>query len=90
MAKIKVHLTFPPKIIGEIDDLVGKRGRSKFVAEAAKEKISREKFLKALKECAGTWKSENHPNLPSSKDVVKFVEKIRKESEERLGRIYHE
>ena len=88
MAKTKVHLTFPPKIIVEIDNLVGKRGRSKFVSEAAKEKISREKFLKALKECAGAWKSENHPNLPSSKDVVKFVEKIRKESEERLGRIY--
>ena len=90
MIKTKVHLTFPPKIISEIDNLVGKRGRSKFVSEAAKEKINREKFSKAIRECAGTWKSENHPNLSSSKDVVKFVEKIRKESEERLGRIYHE
>lgn len=90
MTKTKVHLTFPPKIIVEIDNLVGKRGRSKFVAEAAKEKISRERFSKALKECAGSWKSKNHPELSSTKHVVKFVEKIRKESDERLERIYHE
>lgn len=90
MTKTKVHLTFPPKIIGEIDNLVGKRGRSKFVAEAAKEKINREKFSRSLRECAGAWKSENHPELSSTEHVVKFVEKIRKESQERLRRIYHE
>jgi len=90
MAKTKVHLTFPPKIIREIDKLVGKRGRSKFVSEAARERINREKYASSLKECAGAWKSENHPELSSTGHVVKFIKKIRKESEERLKRIYHE
>ncbi|GAH31013.1 unnamed protein product [marine sediment metagenome] len=90
MAKIKVHLTFPPEIITEIDDLVGRRGRSKFAAEAAKEKIAREKFSKALKECAGAWKIDNHPELSSTKNVIKFVGKIREDSKERLKRIYNE
>ena len=90
MIKTKVHLTFPPEIIREIDNLVGKRGRSKFVSEAAEEKIKREKYSSSLKKCAGAWKSENHPELSSTGHVVKFVEKIRKESGERLKRIYHE
>ena len=90
MTKTKVHLTFPPEIITEVDDLVGRRGRSKFVAEAAKEKINRERFSKALEECAGAWKIDDHPELSSTKNVIKFVEKLREDSEERLKRIYNE
>ncbi|MCL5987254.1 MAG: ribbon-helix-helix domain-containing protein [Actinobacteria bacterium] len=90
MATTKVHLTFPPEIIEEIDKLVSKRRRSKFVAEATREKINREKFQKALRECAGAWKPENHPDLATTQDVIDFVDNIRKESEERLKRIYNE
>lgn len=90
MTKEKVHLTFPPEIIKEIDNLVGRRGRSKFVSEAAKEKLNREKFIRALEECPGAWKIDNHPELSSTENVIKFVEKIRKDSETRLKRIYNE
>ena len=88
--KVKTHITLPKDILEAIDKLAGKRGRSKFMKEAAEEKIAREKFLKALKESAGAWKDENHPELSSMKDIHRYVRKIREESSKRLKRIYHE
>ena len=88
--KVKAHLVFPVELLETIDKLVGKRKRSKFMTGAAKEKIAREKFLKALQETAGSWKDENHPELSSLEDINKYVEEIREGSEKRFREIYHE
>lgn len=88
--KVKAHLVFPVELLETIDKLVGKRKRSKFMTEAAKEKIAREKFLKALQEAAGSWKDDNHPELSYLMDINKYVEEIREGSEKRFREIHHE
>ena len=90
LKKVKAHITLPKNILETIDKLAGKRGRSKFMKEAAEEKIDRERFLKALKESVGAWKDKNHPELSSIKDIHRYVRKMREESNKRLKRIYHE
>ena len=61
--KSKAHLVFPEELLQAIDKLVGKRGRSKFVAEAARKELKRIQFLQALQEAAGSWKDDDHPEL---------------------------
>lgn len=84
----KTHLIFPRELLEAIDKFVGKRKRSQFVVEATKEKLAQEKFLKVLKETAGAWKDENHPELRTKKDVDKYLRKLRKSFGERLKRVY--
>lgn len=61
--KNKAHLIFPEDLLQAIDKLAGKRGRSKFVVEATRKELKRIQFLEALREAAGSWKDENHPEL---------------------------
>ena len=84
----KTHLVFPRELLETIDKFVGKRKRSRFVVEAAKEKLAREKFAKALKEAAGCWRDENHPDLMTKRDVDRYVRKLRKSWRKRLKRAY--
>jgi len=71
-----------------IDQLVGKRKRSKFVVEAAKEKIARERFLKALNEAAGAWTDEDHPDLNTNEDIRIYLDRVRNSYQERIKGIY--
>lgn len=87
-SRSKTHLVFPTELLGTIDQLVGKRKRSKFVVEAAREKIARERFLKALNEAAGAWTDENHPDLSSNNDIRRYLDRARNSYQERIRGIY--
>jgi len=63
VTKSKAHLNFPEDLLRTIDNLVGKRGRSKFVVEATRKELKRIQLLQALQEAAGSWKDEEHPEL---------------------------
>jgi len=86
--KNKTHLVFPTELLQTIDQLVGKRKRSKFVVEAAREKIARERFLKALNEAAGAWTDENHPDLNTNEDIRRYLDRVRNSYQERIKGIY--
>lgn len=61
--KEKAHLVFPQDLLQSIDKLVGKRKRSQFVVEATRKELRRIQFLQAIREAAGAWKDESHPEL---------------------------
>ena len=81
----RTHVVVPEDLLKEIDKLLGKRKRSWFIAEAAKKEIRRLKFLKALKETAGAWKDEDHPEL--KRGVDSWVRSLRDQDEKRLKEI---
>ena len=81
----RTHVVVPEDLLKEIDELSGKRKRSRFVTEATKKEIRRLKFLKAIKETAGAWKDEDHPEL--EKGVDNWVRTLREEDEKRLKEI---
>lgn len=68
-----------------IDRLVGKRGRSAFLAEVAREEIQRRQQREALKAAAGSWKDKDHPEL--KRGSAAWVRKMRAQSETRFRRI---
>ncbi len=82
---MRAHVVLPDDLVDEIDRLVGKRRRSAFIAEAARDRVRREGLLRALKETAGILKAEDYPEWATPAKVARWVRKIRRESE-RAGR----
>lgn len=77
MGNTRVHILIPSELATEIDDLVGKRGRSKFLVDLAQDEVRRRRLLQALDECFGIWKDKDHPEL--RRGSVAYVRKLRKE-----------
>ena len=88
--KIKAHLVLPRDILEEVDQIAGKRKRSLFIAEATREKLQKERFLKTLDETQGAWSDKNHPDLKTARDIEQFVRDKRQSYRKRLKRITHE
>jgi hypothetical protein len=75
----------PVEVVADIDKLVGKRGRSAFITEVARDEILRRKQRNALRKSAGAWKDKDHPELKQGSAA--WVNRIRAESEERFRQI---
>ncbi|HEY4695306.1 MAG TPA: hypothetical protein VIH13_00250 [Candidatus Hydromicrobium sp.] len=83
--KKRTHVVVPEELVEEIDRLSGKRKRSWFITQAVRKEIQRLNFIKAVKETAGTWNDEDHPEF--KKGVDRWVRSLRKEDEKRLKEI---
>ena len=59
----RTHIVIPQQLVTEIDTLVGKRGRSAFLTQAAEKELMRLRQIKALESLAGAWKDKDHPEL---------------------------
>jgi hypothetical protein len=88
--KTKAHLVIPQDILEEVDRVAGKRRRSLFIAEATKEKLERDRFLRVLEETSGAWTDSNHPELKTTKDVDRYVREKRKSYRRRTERLFNE
>ena len=77
----RTHIVIPEPLVNEIDRLVGKRGRSEFLARAAEKELRRLQQIRALENVAGTWKDKDHPELKVG--AARWVKELRKESERR-------
>ena len=58
---MRTHLVLPDDLVKGVDELVGKRKRSRFIAEAARERLRRERLLKAIRDGAGVIDVSKHP-----------------------------
>lgn len=85
---MRTHVVLPDDLVAGIDKLVGKRKRSRFVEEAVRYKLERERLGKALKEGAGILRAEDHPEWSTSEKVSEWVRKSREADEERTRRIW--
>lgn len=84
--KTKTHLIFPEELLKAIDKLVGKRKRSKFVAEVVRKELKKKQLEIALEKAAGAWKDEDHPEI-KTKGTYQWVRDLRGETEKRFKRI---
>lgn len=79
----RTHIVIPEQLAQEIDTLVGKRGRSSFLTEAAWKEVRRRRMLNAIELATGSWKDKDHPELKAG--ATKYVERLRKETDKRLA-----
>jgi hypothetical protein len=71
----RAHVILPVEVVADIDRLVGKRGRSAFLTELAQREIKLRRQREALRETAGAWKTEDHPEL--AQGAAAWVRQIR-------------
>jgi metal-responsive CopG/Arc/MetJ family transcriptional regulator len=79
---VRTHVVIPQELVAEIDRVVGKRERSRFLTQAASKELMRRRQLAALEQATGAWPDESHPEL--KRGSAAFVRKLRRESERRL------
>lgn len=78
----QANFMLPDDILNDLKQLVGPRQQSRFVAEALRKELQRERMKNTLKTSFGAWKDEDHPELRDGVD--NFVRKQR--SSTRSGR----
>jgi Arc/MetJ-type ribon-helix-helix transcriptional regulator len=83
MPNMRTHVVLPGDLVAAIDHLVGKRGRSSFLKQAAWEEVKRQRLLRLLEKPEPIWKAEDHPELKDGAGA--WVGKMRAE-DERLDR----
>ncbi len=81
MATTRTHVVLPDELLKRIDALVGKRGRSAFLAEIAEQEVKRRSLIKFLSTPGPIWKDEDHPELKNGARA--WVRKMR-EADEKL------
>ncbi len=82
MVARRAQVLIPEELLRKIDQMFGKRKRSWFITQAIQKELKRLSLLETLKETAGAWKDEEHPELSEGAD--RWVEKLRSEMDSRM------
>jgi metal-responsive CopG/Arc/MetJ family transcriptional regulator len=78
--RLRAYIVIPGDLLREDDDLVGPRKRNEFFADAAREKIQREKLRRAAHELRGSLASADIPGWESSGAARNWVQTLRRQS----------
>ena len=82
---VRINISLPAQLAKDLRKRTGKREFSKFLAEAAQEKLSKERKERAIREIL-----EAPAAFPEIKDSVKWVRKLRLENENRFKRVWRD
>jgi hypothetical protein len=72
------HVILDDGVLQAIDDKVGQRGRSRFLEEAAREKLKRIELEAAIRKGAGILKDEDYPHWRDTASVQEWVRASRR------------
>jgi len=78
----RTHITLPEEVRADLDRLVEKRNRSRFITDAVRKALLIARQKEALQQAAGAWKDKDHPELKDGSAA--WVRKLRQESETRF------
>ena len=77
---VRTNLLLPEDVVKTLDRVAGPRGRSRYVAEAVRERARRDERQALLGQMVGAWK--DHPLFPTSDAVYQWVRYLRSEDHE--------
>ena len=73
----RTHVVMSDEVLEAIDEVAGKRGRSRFLEQAAKERLERLELERALKDTAGIVHGRGYDHWRDRETTAKWVRKIR-------------
>ncbi|HHH41750.1 MAG TPA: hypothetical protein ENK56_07065 [Chloroflexi bacterium] len=73
----RISVTFPISVLEELRRYVPRRERSRFIVEATERELRRRRLTRALRESAGAWSDEDHPDLMTVEDIDRYVRRLR-------------
>jgi hypothetical protein len=79
---MRVHVSLDDELVDQLDQLVGPRGRSPFIAEAIRRAVDQERRWRLIRSAIGSIAGEGHPWDP---DVAAWVHDSRREDPRRVG-----
>ena len=85
MRKPRTLVPIPRDLAIAIDKVAGHRQRATFVINLVEREIRRREQREALREAAGSWKDEDHPELSDGAD--KWVREMLQESIKRFEEV---
>lgn len=84
---VRTHVVIPKVVVESIDRTVGRRARSRFLVEAAEEKLARLRRLRAFERAAGSLRDVEIPGWETSESAAEWVSASRRADDERLRRV---
>lgn len=76
-ARTRTHVVLPKNLVDEIDELVGPRHRSEWLAEVASEHLKRERLKLLAGKAAGSIPEGEVPEWDTLESIVEWVRKQR-------------
>jgi hypothetical protein len=74
----RTHVILSDEVIAAIEERVGERGRSRFLEEAAREKLERLELEAAIRDGAGMLKDRDYPHWRDTDSVKEWVRASRR------------
>ena len=74
----RTHVILGDEVIEAIDKVVGQRGRSRFLEEAAREKLERLELEATIRDGAGILKEKEYPHWRDTDCVQEWVRASRR------------
>jgi hypothetical protein len=69
----RTHVILDDEVLDAIDKAVGQRGRSRFLEEAAREKLDRMELEQVIRDGAGSLKEKDYPHWQDQASINEWV-----------------
>ncbi len=69
----RTHVILDDEVMEAIDKVVGQRGRSRFLEEAAREKLDRMELEQVIRDGAGSLKEKDYPHWRDQASINEWV-----------------
>jgi metal-responsive CopG/Arc/MetJ family transcriptional regulator len=76
---VRTNLLLPEDVVADVDRLAGPRGRSRYVTEALRARIKRDRLGEVIEHTAGSLDLEAYPHWATRQKVVEWVRELRAE-----------
>ena len=84
---VRTHVVIPKEVVESIDRTVGRRARSRFLAEAAEEKLARLRRQRAFDRVAGSLRDVAIPGWETSESAAEWVSASRRADDQAVPRV---
>ncbi len=84
---VRAHVLMPRKLVASIDRLVGRRARSRFLVEAAEEKLARSRLAGLAAQLAGSLAERDIPGWETGESAAEWVSRSRQADNARLEQL---
>ena len=74
---IRTTVVLPAEMAAKLHELVPKRKRSEFIAEAIDQHLMRMVYQQARELSFGAWSDEDYPHLRTHDDVRRYITELR-------------
>lgn len=85
---MRTHVVIPKELVDSVDELVGRRSRSRFFSEAVEEKLARVKLSRAARKVVGSLANVDIPGWETSEVASDWVRASRRADDERLRQLW--